>query len=207
MYVDTNYTVERGGDLQSSIAKANGFTQEELAKNREGVIADSQVGRLMGWAIVPLKKAVGALFLWLLFAMVINYGLSYLPGILAMYLRSKILAGSLMITVGAFIALMGGFFQSVKSVISVVLDATQAGAVCLEGRVCTSRSAENNIGMAAVNNENNESYNYVVKEQYLPVTYQAYEALRLNSGSSFKVYIAPRSKFLLSMEPTAVRKA
>jgi hypothetical protein len=48
---------------------------------------------------------------------------------------------------------------------------------------------------------------YVVQEQYMPVTLEAYEALRTYSGSTCRVYMAPRSKLLLSIEPVKVRMA
>jgi hypothetical protein len=41
----------------------------------------------------------------------------------------------------------------------------------------------------------------------MPVTMEGYEALRAYSGSTCRVYMTPRSKLLLSIEPVKVRTA
>lgn len=91
--------------------------------------------------------------------------------------------------------------------------------MCVEGRLSTSVSYETVHRYESLNHgllggsgppyikhaESVQSYWYVIGDDSFAVTRQGFEALHPFSGSTCKVYLTPRSRFLLSLEPVAVR--
>ena len=200
MYSDT-HRAESVADIQNAIARVLGFTREELAKNRQEQIAKTQIKPLLDHAAEPLRKALGAVIGWGVLVMAVHYFESSLPVYVRAYLDNKALGGSLMTGAGVVIALLAGFFKSVKTAIGVLLDVREAQVICLEGRLNTSRGTAKSTEGTDHPEASNEKYYYVIEDEYLPVSFEAFEAMQPHSGSPFRVYIAPRSKYLLSMEP------
>ena len=199
MYSDT-HRAESATDIQNVIARALGFTREELSENRQERIAKTQIKRLMERASEPLKKAFGALLAGVVLVMGVHFFASNLPGYAAIYVNNKLLGSSVLIGAGAVIVVLTGFFKSIKTAAGILLDVREAQVLCLEGRVTTSKGLAENNGIADHPEASNESYFYVVEDEYLAVSFEAFEAMQPYTGSPFKVYVAPRSKFLLSME-------
>jgi hypothetical protein len=106
---------------------------------------------------------------------------------------------------GALMALPGGLFKSVGTVFNLAFDLAAGRGLCIEGRTSTSWASEGGRGLKAL--RRGELYWYIIQDQYLPVTLEGYQAMRAYSGSLSKVYVAPRSKLLLSLEPIKIRQA
>jgi hypothetical protein len=219
--VETTHGPETIADLQRDLAAGNEFTDAELAINREGRIAETQVSRLLRRALHPFVSASGLLLGSLLFLVVtyefLHFSRSLVPGSLLTSVPKTLLAFvamrvsglaffvALLILGGALLALPGGFFKSVGTVFSLALDLAAGRALCIEGRTSTSWASEGGRGLKAL--RRGELYWYIVQDQYLLVTLEGYQAMRAYSGSVSKVYVAPRSKLLLSLEPIKIRQA
>ena len=218
--METNHGLETAADLQRDLSAANHFTDAELSINREGRIAGTQVSRLLARALQPLTSASSVLlgsllllavtyhFLRLSHALGPTRLLASMPGSF-LALQAVKVSGfaffvALLITVGALIALMGRFFKSVGMLFGLALDLAAGRAHCIEGRTSTSWASEGGQGMKALLHK--DRYWYIVRDQYLAVSAEGYQALRPYSGSDCKVYMTPRSKLLLSLEPIRMRQ-
>ena len=112
---------------------------------------------------------------------------------------------AVIISLAAAASLAGAFFKCTETVLRLLLDLACGRAVCIEGRTSTSVDSVKVQGVE-VGERVHRNY-YIVQEQYMPVTMEGYEALRAYSGSPCRVYMTPRSKLLLSIEPVKVRTA
>jgi hypothetical protein len=71
----------------------------------------------------------------------------------------------------------------------------------MEGRVVVSRDEADVQGMSRLYGEKDEVYHYVLNNQYFVVDQLAFETLV--SRQNYRLYYAPRSGLLLSIEPSA----
>ena len=71
MYLESNDILDGEGDFRRALAERNGFTEGELAENHRYRIAPTQVSRLWGAALEPLRASLTALLGWLLFLFVL----------------------------------------------------------------------------------------------------------------------------------------
>lgn len=190
-------------ELREILAKANRFTLEELAVNRSGRIADTQMVSLTGQAMRPLWTALMTLCGWLLFLLVIYV---FVPGIIlriaSMIMGKSITAVFLLITLGCIGSLIFGFFRSGSRTVRLIADLSQGKAEMREGRVWAARRGEDSHGMDKLHKERNESYHYVLNNEYFEVRdLVAWEALA--PRELYRIYYAPSSKLLLSIEPVS----
>jgi hypothetical protein len=123
--------------------------------------------------------------------------------IAAMKLSGNAVVVAAVISLGAVLVFLGAFFKSIETTFFLVLDLAGRQAVCIEGRTTTSVDSVEGHSIEAFERVNH--YHYVVQNQYVSVTWEGHQALRNYSGSTCKVYLTPRSKLLLSIEPIQVR--
>ena len=196
-------------DLQRAsleeIARANGFTMEDLAANRNGRIGASQQFRLFGRALDPVRYQAAVFGGWLL----VWYLLTHVPG-LRLLATVSWLTGGTMLSPAVFLgitALCGGMLliailQSARSIGLLVADLRRGEAVRIEGRMSVSREAHKDWSLASLwsSNARNMQYQFVIGQQYFTVDQIAGE-LELDPRSHYRIYYAPRSGLLLSVEP------
>jgi hypothetical protein len=197
-YVTSDQDAE---NLLPDLAKANHFTLEELAQNRAGKIADAQMLKLATQAIKPIRTSGTVLIGWLIFLFVIY---TFIPG-LVLRLASMWLGKSLgllfaAITLGCVVSVLISLYHSGRMTIGLMSDLSTGKAAVMEGRVSVSRDQADIQGMARLYGEKEEVYHYVLNDQYFEVTHDAFETLA--SRQNYRLYYAPRSGLLLSIEPT-----
>ena len=190
-------------ELSATLARANHFTLDELAENRAGRIASSQMLGLTVQAMRPFWTALMGLAGWLLFLLVIKV---FVPDILltiaSMTLGKSVGALFILITLGCLFAVLFGFFRSGARTVRLVSDIAQGKAACMEGRVWAARRGEDAHGMDKLHGEKLESFHYVLNNEYFEVRdLVAWEALA--PREVYRLYFAPRSKLLLSIEPVS----
>jgi hypothetical protein len=198
------YFYDDGEDLLSELAKANRFTLDELAQNRTGMIATSPMWSLAGQAFKPLYTSAITFGGWLLFLMVIWV---FVPGILlriiAMFMGQSMtmLYGTvILITLGCVGSLALGFLKTGRRTMLLIGDLSQGRAEVKQGRVWASRGKTTSHGMAKLHREEQEQFHYVLNDQYFEVRgLYAFEALA--PRNLYRLYYAPKSKLLLSIEP------
>lgn len=206
-YPTMNPEVGTREDLLDALAKTNGFTQEQLEKNRNNTIARSQIARLVALALLPLWRGSKALLGWALLLIVIY---TFMPNSALIEVginAPEVSLGCLAVTIGVVGVVLAGLIESVFTLTQLCRDIGKGESVCIKGRLCTSRSKRWGVGIDKLHGEKHENYSYAIGKLYFPVTSLAYEALNPYSGTNCKVYIAPRSQLLLSVEPVGMRSA
>jgi hypothetical protein len=186
------------GDPLPDLARANRFTMAELEQNRKGEISDTQRMRLLLRPLQPVRYTGGALLGWLLCCLVVK---TLVPRIFLWFMAMKGIG--IVFVGGVTLACLGAFLLSVlKSASTMALligDLSVGKAACIEGRVSPSREDERGLGLARLYGETNSNYWYVVKNEYFEVDQEAHAAVP--NGMQFRLYYAPKSKLLLSIEP------
>lgn len=189
-------------NLLPDLAKANQFSMEELAANRAGKIADGQMVKLAAKAIKPIKTSGTVLLGWLIFMFVIK---TLVPGLAlrlaAMWLGKSLGALFAAITLGCVISVLAGLWKSGKMTFGLLSDLSKGAAAVVEGRVAVSRDRADVQGMARLYGEKDEVYHYVIGDKSFEVNQLAFETLA--SRQNYRLYYAPNSGLLLSIEPSA----
>ena len=111
------------------------------------------------------------------------------------------------ITIGTIIAFLHQSLSAISTTLDLARDLRDGQAAALEGRVSTSSDTEANHGVDQLYEEQSNRCWYAIGDVYLPVSEHAHKALRPYSGSSCRVFMTPRSRFLLSIEPVKTRRA
>jgi hypothetical protein len=189
-------------NLLPDLAKANRFSMEELVQNRAGKIADAQMFKLAAKAIHPIRTSASVLIGWLIFLFVIR---TFVPG-LALRLAGMWLGKSLgllflVITLGCVVSVLAGLWKSGRMTVGLMSDLSKGAAAVMEGRVAVSRDQADVQGMSRLYGEKDEVYHYVINNQYFVVDQLAFETLA--SRQNYRLYYAPRSGLLLSIEPSS----
>jgi hypothetical protein len=168
--------------LTDILARANGFTPEDLQANQNGEVTQAQ--RMGG-----LKKLVPGLFI-----MVVTFVVGLF--ILYPFLSSSQLSSNLL-----QIVFIGGFLAIFATIgFSIVLNAFMDFAVSApesvegEGRKESRRKSSGRSSRTV--------YYYVIGTQEFEVPQQAFPALI--DKFSYRAYFMPRTKRLLTVEPTVV---
>ena len=205
-YIEYVTSEPEAENLLPDLAKANHFTMEELAQNRAGKIADGQMMKLAVKAIKPIRTSGTVLIGWLIFLFVIKTLIPDLALRLAgMWLGKSLGALFFAITLGCVVSVLFGLWSSGRMTIGLLQDLSKGTAAVLEGRVAVSRDRADIQGMARLHGETGEVYHYVINETYFEVDQLAFETLA--SRQNYRLYYAPRSGLLLSIEPAPGKPA
>jgi hypothetical protein len=206
--VDAEFDIfAAGSDLAADLASANGFTAEELAANRAARIAPSQIRKLWSAALDPVRTSLYALLGWLLFLLIVK---TFVPlklfAMIEWALGMSLYVLFALVTVSTVLAFLFQALSSIWVVLDLLRDIFQGEAIVKEGRVSTSSSAEKLHGMQEMYGDKEDRFGYAIGNEILTVNEAAYKVLRPYSDSSCRVYMTPRSKLLLSIEPVKIRR-
>lgn len=208
MYLASHDMLDEEAEFLRNLPTSNGFTESELAQNRSRRIARSQRGRLWKMALDPLRTSIVALLGWLLFLFVVK---TFCPGtlfsLIELALGKSLYILFAIITAGVVVSFIVSLFRSFEVVLNLILDILQSEVICLEGHVSTSSLSEKAKGMRQLYEETLDHFVYVIGNDYIPVSEEAFLVLRPYSGSTFRLYATPRSKLLLSIEPVKLRRS
>ncbi|MFN7923045.1 MAG: hypothetical protein U0Q16_23285 [Bryobacteraceae bacterium] len=194
-------------DLARALATANGFTVDELETNRAGRIAPAQNRRLWAVALEPFRTALMALAGWLVFLAIVRI---LVPRLLLAAIESAIGVSLyvlfFLITITTALAFLGKLLGAIRISADLARDVMQEGTESLEGRVSISSTNEELHGMGELYETTEDRYGYAIGSEVFPVSEAAYRAYREYSGSTCRVFVTPRSRLLLSIEPVNVRR-
>ncbi len=200
-------------DLLPVLAEANRFTMDDLRQNRGGRISGVQMARMAGQALRPLIYVIGALAAWAgLLMLAGNFGPMSQFRIFRMlgYRAPMLLVGVL----GCLGAIIATIYKTGRLTLGLMLDVASGRAVVLEGRVQPSKEACVELGVQLMKPRTADSehehatpmrYHYVIHGEYFEVDLPAFEALE--PRTNYRLYFAPHSKLLLSIEPLGVPTA
>jgi len=130
---------------------------------------------------------------------------TFVPGLVlrlaSMWLGKSLGVLFLLITLGCVVALIVGLWNSGRMTVGLIGDLSKGQASVMSGRVVGSRAQNDTQGMDRLHGEKADVFHYVIDNEYFEVDQPAYETLV--SREIYRLYYAPRSKLLLSIEPGA----
>lgn len=204
-----------GANLAQDLAAAHEFTASDLAANQAGKLSPAQKRRLWCAALEPLRQSTLTLAYWLIFLATVKLFLVIVrptdplqllkrcPSLIGYGLKALVV----LIALKAAVSFGRGLFRSIGQLLSLRRDLSEGRVEVLEGRVSTSSTPEETHGADALHSETEDRYAYAIGDDYLPVSALAYRVLQPYSGSSCRVFVTPRSRWLLSIEPTKIRRS
>jgi hypothetical protein len=181
---------------------ANGFTDADLESNRAGRIGPGQMTRLFNAILGPLLRSflILAGSLTLLMLALGNFRIRSLAGIV-------FLEGAVILAISCAGAFLIAGITTTRKTIGLIGDALAGTAGMIEGRVYASEEPRPGTPWGAVREqwtripqEKPKTYRYAIRDVAIEVSYAGFRALA--SGGHYKLYYTPRSKLLLSIEPS-----
>ncbi len=203
MYVEYGYQAENQDEVAlNDLMRTNSFSEADLKENRAGRISSPQLMRLCLKAVVPFL-AMGVPLLGLVVMIVMFAQIApFLTAKLSFLLKfGQYVTAFLGAIVFGLIALLINFILHSERLLLLVLDMAAGKAGSEAGRLNTSKAEEIEDGINTVLRNKTTTLNYVVKGQNYQVSEAAYDAMVDSSGSIFRVYFTPKSRYLLSIEP------
>jgi protein-S-isoprenylcysteine O-methyltransferase Ste14 len=168
--------------LTDILARANGFTTEDLQANQNGEVTQAQ--RMGG-----LKKLVPGLFIMVV-TLVVGILILY-PFFSSSQLNSNLLP---IIFIGGFLAIFGAIGFSIVLNAFLDLNATAPESVEGEGHKITRRKSSGRSSRTV--------YYYVIGDREFEVSQKVFPALL--EGFTYRAYFMPHTKRLLAIEPTSI---
>lgn len=195
------YYVPPPNEILAELAKVNRFRLADLEQNRAGRISPRQVVRLARWAWKPLWLSGSAFFGWMLLVILVPL---VAPKFLGKMLLKKALFPAITITFGAATAFVITLLRTSRRTLMLAVDLWFGQADRLDGRATATQEEEELEGIGRLRGETATHYFYCIRMENFEVTGAAYTLL-LEKYDRYRpylrVYFAPRSKLLLSVEP------
>ena len=188
-------------DPLPELGRVTGFTMPDLEDNRRGRISNSQMARLFGRALSPVRYTGSAMIGWLVIVYAVR---TWVPGIVIWIARMcGVPIGSVLslTTVCCAGALLLSILQSAHRVGLLILDLARGRTTFKDGRIVVSRDEETGLGLARLWGEKHMKCSYVIAGEHFEVDE---EACLAPPEGRFRLYHTPRSKLLLSMEPVPI---
>lgn len=206
-YVTVDHEAE---DPMPDLRRTNGFSEEDLVKNRAGKISDKQMGRLFSRALRPVSYPLGALAAWLFACFVVKMAVpDIILVIVAMVGGKMTMAIFGAVTLGCVVAALIGLLRSGRLTVLLLGDLSKGSSAHMDGRLYVSKAEEEGLGLDKFHGRRRRTNAYVVNETYFEVDEEAaLVAERHSLTGRYRIYYAPKSRLLLSLEPApAARQA
>ena len=204
MYVDYQHNqLSDDGAVQSSIRETLPFDDADLAMNKAGKLSTPQMTRLVFTGLGPFLGLVGTAAGLVTLAL----GLWMAGPTIATHFRMMLWLGKyLIIGVGALffgvVALIMKLLFASGRVFLLIMDLMAGNATSLSGRMNTSNSEEIEDGLSTFTRQKTYKWSCVIKGEYFEINEEAFRVLQDCSGSNYKAYVTPKSRYLVAIEPT-----
>ena len=187
--------------FRDRLARVFRFTDADLAENKQGRLTTHQKLTLLWTAITPFA----ALLVSLAGLIALAIGLYYVGPLITARIR-------LMLYFGKYLGFAAGtlFFGLIAfliklllasgRIVSLVIDLADNKVSSVMGRLTTSKNEEIEDGLATLTKTKTRTFCYVVKGEYFEVSQDAWDAMHERDGGSYRVYVTPRSRFLVAIE-------
>ncbi|MDX2151997.1 MAG: hypothetical protein SFV54_14760 [Bryobacteraceae bacterium] len=192
-------------EVLTDLAEANNFTLADLEENRAGRISGPQRQRLYARALAPLRYTGGALLGWLIACGIVKVLVpDIVLTVLALLGAKTFLVVFWGITLPCVLAFLASAVKSVRLVTLLQGDLRDGKAAHIEGRITTSREDVDGLGLEKFHQQKNTQRAYVFQDWRFDVDEDAMKALR--PGLRYRLYYAPQSTLLLSIEPAPANR-
>jgi hypothetical protein len=208
---DLEFTIARSSELKDklreNLAGIFEFSPEDLAQNQAGKFGDGQMRRVGAKIATPLYRTGLIASCWLTFVWMLNHSTWFAAYFQSVYfMRNGILrdfshSTPLTVIIGFLFAIAPWFFSSGGvSSFFLLVDLAFGTVAKTEGKVWLSQSTGRDIEAGADDpNCSETNYQYAIGDLRFDVPYAA--AAALDENAPYRVYYAPRSNMLLSIEP------
>ena len=205
MYVDYQHN-DYANDhtaFRATLKETLRFDDTDIEMNKAGKLSTPQMTRLVFDALGPFLGLVGTAA----GLVTLGIGLWMAGPMLASHFRLMIAAGKyLIVGVGALffgvVALIIRLLLASGRVFQLIVDLMEGKAASVSGRMNTSKSEEIEDGLNALTRKKTHKWNCVIKGEYFELSEEAFGVLQDQSGSTFRAYVTPRSRFLVAIEPS-----
>jgi hypothetical protein len=203
MYVD--YEHQQFDDDQESflkeLAKAIPFEDADIEENKKGRLSTPQMVRLVFDAIGPFLGLVGtAAGLVSLVVMLYVAGPYVLTKVRVVMTLSKFLLFGLSALFFGMVAFIINFLLASGRVFLLVQDLMEGKVESVTGRLTPSKAET----AEEVVERKTERFSFVVKGEYFAVSEEAHELMMLQGSGNFQIYVTPRRRYLVGIEPAGV---
>ena len=205
MYVDYQHNDLAGDEasIRKTLTEALRFNDADLEINKTGKLSTRQMIRLSFQVLGPFAGLVSAAagMVGLAVAMWVA-GPAIMTHVRLAFAVGKYLllgVGALFFGLVAFI--MKLIFASGR-VVQFLIDLAQGKVTSVNGRMNTSKSEEIEDGLNTFTKKKTETWNCVIKGEYFGINEEAFGVLRDRSGSIYRAYVTPRSRYLVAIEPS-----
>jgi hypothetical protein len=193
-----------GDSFRYRLARSCRFDDEDLAENKAGKLTSRQMTRLVFSALLPFLGMVTSL----IGLVVVGIGLYFFGPLITRRISLMIYLGKyLTLAVGALffglVAFIIKFLLTSGRIWNLLLDLSQGKVDSVTGRLTTSRQEEVEDGLASFTNRKTRTFSLVVNGEYFDVAQDAVDVLLERDGGRYRVFVTPRSRCLVSLEPTA----
>ena len=201
MYVDFQHSdlSNQESGLQETLHETFHFDESDLEFNKSGKLSTPQMTRLLFQALGPFFGLLGtAVSLG-----VLCIGL-WVAGPLSLK-AVRIFGKYLFIGLGAaFFGVIGLIVRLLITsgrVVMLIPDLMEGKVATVSGRMNTSKSEEIEDGLSTFTRQKTSRWNCVIKGEYFEIDEEGFAFLQDRSGSNFKAYLTPRSRFMVAIEP------
>lgn len=197
----TNNFDDDEASFRDQLASACHFNDADLAANKHGNLTPRQKLRLAFTALAPFL----AMSISLVGLVAVAIGLYYFGPLIAtrvrlmLYLSKYLVIGAAALFFG-LIAFLIKFLITSGRIWNLLLDMSESRVTSVVGRLTTSKNEEIEDGIASFTKSKTQTFSYVVKGEYFQVPPDAWDAMRERDGGSYRVYVTPRSRYLVALE-------
>jgi hypothetical protein len=200
-------TRERKDKLRENLARIFEFSADDLAQNQAGKFGDGQMRRVGAKIATPLFRTAAAASCWLTFVWMLNHSTWFASFFQSMYfMQNGILydfshSTPLTVIIGLLFAITPWFvFSGGVTSFLLLLDLIFGEVAKTEGKVWLHHTTARDIETGADDpNCSETNYQYAIGDLRFNVPYDATAAL--DENTPYRVYYAPRSNMLLSIDP------
>lgn len=185
--------------LRARVQEGLGYSGAQLDQNRVGRIAASQIPGLILTICRPFWGSLLATALWVPLYWIFLRPRRLIRTPFGMQFAELHLA----ITLGCLLTFFTLASRLVIDSVNLLLDVLDGKAAAITGRIRRSRNEAAGEGWGRILGHKGQVYAYALLDFEFPVSEGAYRALEFVERSAFRVYYAPRTRLLLSMEPVA----
>ncbi|MBL8213229.1 MAG: hypothetical protein JNK87_21100 [Bryobacterales bacterium] len=183
------------------LSRALAFTDKDLSENRQGRISNTQMARVSALGFTPFLGIAGTLAGLLLVVLAIAAGSEVvISKVRWMLTLGKPLVFALGTLFFGFVAVCVKFIVTSGRVVRLLQDMAEGKVTSIIGRGTPSKSVDIEEGLAKLLNLKKETHCLVVRGEYFEIPPQAHELLMEREATTFRVYVTPRSRYMVSLE-------
>lgn len=193
--------VEDSPEFLRRLGKSLSFSDGDLAENNQGRISSTQMARVAIQGITPFLGIAAMLAGLIVIALGLAAGSEFLISKIRWMLTfGKYLVFALGTLFFGFVALCVKFIVTSGRVFRLLQDLAEGKVTSITGRGTPSKSVDIEEGLAKLLNIKKETHCLVVRGEYFEVPPEAHELLMERESTTFRVWVTPRSRYMLSLE-------